>query len=186
MLYKVTAPTLFAKQVCCWSRFMRSHTVGHQSILDPTGSLPVYPSQATLVKDWSFGMGTGTASAELIAKYQQLNPDVEPNQILLPRRLRYKCCLFLCTMLPVFMYHPACVCIQCCLCLYTMPRETSWWNGVVQCADRIALLFMHAALHRPYQSDSLCMHASALTYSQFMITKLAVTAAAVRTRPFHS
>ncbi|KAA6423269.1 MAG: flagellar associated [Trebouxia sp. A1-2] len=69
-------------------RFMRSHTVGHQSILDPTGSLPVYPSQATLVKDWSFGMGTGTASAELIAKYQQLNPDVEPNQILLPRRLR--------------------------------------------------------------------------------------------------
>ncbi|DBA95272.1 TPA: Cilia- and flagella-associated protein 74 [Trebouxia sp. C0006] len=69
-------------------RFMRSHTVGHQSILDPTGSLPVYPSQATLVKDWSFGMGKGTASAELIAKYQQLNPDVEPNQILLPRRLR--------------------------------------------------------------------------------------------------
>jgi len=97
MLYKVTAPTLFAKPVCCWSRFMRSHTVGHQSILDPTGSLPVYPSQATLVKDWSFGMGKGTASAELIAKYQQLNPDVEPNQILLPRRLRYKCCMCLLT-----------------------------------------------------------------------------------------
>ncbi|DBA92223.1 hypothetical protein WJX77_001787 [Trebouxia sp. C0004] len=69
-------------------RFMRSHTVGHQSILDPTGNLPVYPSQATLVKDWSFGMGTGTVSAELIAKYQELNPDVEPSQILLPRRLR--------------------------------------------------------------------------------------------------
>lgn len=102
----------FAKQVCCWSRFMRSHTVGHQSILDPTGSLPVYPSQATLVKDWSFGLATGTASAELIAKYQQLNPDVEPNQILLPRRLRYRCCLCLCTMLPVFVYYAACVCIQ--------------------------------------------------------------------------
>ncbi len=68
---------------------MRSHTTGHQSILDPTGSLPVYPSQATLVKDWSFGMGTGAASAELIAKYQQLSPEVEPNQTLLPRRLRF-------------------------------------------------------------------------------------------------
>lgn len=86
---------------------MRSHTVSHQSILDPTGSLLVYPSQATLVKDWSFGMGTGTASAELIAKYQQLNPDVEPNQILLPRRLRYQCGLCLCTMLPVCVHNPA-------------------------------------------------------------------------------
>lgn len=70
-------------------RFMKSHTVGHQSILDPTGCLPVYPSQATLVKDWSFGLGTGSASAQLIAKYHQLNPEVEPNQTLLPRKLRY-------------------------------------------------------------------------------------------------
>lgn len=71
------------------SRFMRSHTVGHQSILDPTGNLPVYPSEATLVKNWSFGMGTGSVSAELIAKYQQLSPEVEPNDILIPRKLRY-------------------------------------------------------------------------------------------------
>lgn len=70
-------------------RFMRSHTVGHQSILDPTGNLPVYPSEATLVKDWSFGMGTGSVSAELIAKYQQLSPEVEPNDILIPRKVRY-------------------------------------------------------------------------------------------------
>ena len=68
---------------------MKSHTVGHQSILDPTGNLPVYPSEATLVKNWSFGMGSGSASAELIAKYQQLNPEVEPNDILIPRKLRY-------------------------------------------------------------------------------------------------
>lgn len=34
-------------------------------------------------------MGTGSATAELIAKYQQLNPEVEPNDILLPRKLRY-------------------------------------------------------------------------------------------------
>ena len=77
-------------------RFMRSHTVGHQSILDPTGNLPVYPSEATLVKDWSFGMGTGAVTAELIAKYQQLNPEVVPNEVLLPRKLRYallQCCL---------------------------------------------------------------------------------------------
>ena len=71
------------------ARFMKSHTVGHQTILDPTGLLPVYPSQATLVKDWSFGMGTGTATAQLIAKYQQLNPEVKPNWTLLPRKLRY-------------------------------------------------------------------------------------------------
>lgn len=68
---------------------MKSHTVGHQSILDPTGSLPVYPSEATMVKNWSFGMGTGAASAELIAKYQQLNPEVEPNETLLPCKLRF-------------------------------------------------------------------------------------------------
>ena len=67
---------------------MKAHTVGHQSILDPTGNLPVYPSQATLVKNWSFGMGTGKASAELIAKYQQLSPEIQPNQTLLPRKLR--------------------------------------------------------------------------------------------------
>lgn len=63
--------------------------MGHQSILDPTGNLPVYPSEATLVKNWSFGMGTGSVSAELIAKYQQLSPEVEPNDILIPRKLRY-------------------------------------------------------------------------------------------------
>lgn len=68
---------------------MKSHTVGHQSILDPTGNLPVYPSEAVQVKNWSFGMGTGSASAELIAKYQQLNPEVQPNDILIPRKLRY-------------------------------------------------------------------------------------------------
>lgn len=73
-------------------RFMRSHTVGHQTILDPTGNQPVYPSQATLVKDWSFGMGTGAASTQLIAKYHQLSPDVQPNQTLLPQKLRCCCC----------------------------------------------------------------------------------------------
>ena len=67
---------------------MKAHTRGHQSILDPTGNLPIYPSQATLVKDWSFGMGTGKVSAELIAKYQQLSPEVEANETLLPRKLR--------------------------------------------------------------------------------------------------
>ena len=79
---------LHLEQLPCVPRFMTSHTVGHQSILDPTGSLPAYPSEATLVKDWGFGMGTGAASAELLAKYQQLNPEVAANDTLLPRKLR--------------------------------------------------------------------------------------------------
>ena len=68
-------------------RFMRSHTREHQSILDPTGRLPVPPSEATLVKRWDFGMGT-TATDELVAQYRQLHPEVEAADVLLPRSLR--------------------------------------------------------------------------------------------------
>ena len=66
---------------------MRSHTREHQSILDPTGRLPVPPSEATLVKRWDFGMAT-TATDDLVAQYQQLHPDVEAADVLLPRILR--------------------------------------------------------------------------------------------------
>lgn len=34
-------------------------------------------------------MGTGSVSAELLAKYQHLSPEVEPNDTLIPRKLRY-------------------------------------------------------------------------------------------------
>ena len=68
-------------------RFMRSHTREHQSILDPTGRLPVPPSEATLVKRWDFGMAT-TATDELVAQYRQLHPEVEAAGVLLPRKLR--------------------------------------------------------------------------------------------------
>lgn len=67
---------------------MKSHTVGHQTILDPTSTLPVYPSQATQFKDWSFGMGRGNVTEELISKYQQLSPEVLPSELLIPNRLR--------------------------------------------------------------------------------------------------
>lgn len=67
---------------------MKGHTVGHQTILDPTGNLPVYPSQATLVKGWSFGMGQGHVTEELLSKFQQLSPEVQPSQTLIPNRLR--------------------------------------------------------------------------------------------------
>lgn len=63
--------------------------MGHQTILDPTSTLPVYPSQATQVKDWSFGTGRGNVTEDLLAKYHQLSPEVQPSQVLIPNRLRY-------------------------------------------------------------------------------------------------
>lgn len=46
--------------------YMRSHTLTHQAILNPTSRVPVYPSEAVLVKPVAFGLGR--ASPEAVRK----------------------------------------------------------------------------------------------------------------------
>lgn len=46
--------------------YMRSHTLAHQAILNPTSRVPVYPSDAVLVKPVGFGLGR--ASPEAVRK----------------------------------------------------------------------------------------------------------------------
>ncbi|GLI70333.1 hypothetical protein VaNZ11_015289 [Volvox africanus] len=66
--------------------YMRTHTLAGTTMLDPTGRLPVFPSQATVVKDARFGQGT--APPELLSKQlARLGPEV-PKQLLLPAKYR--------------------------------------------------------------------------------------------------
>ncbi|KAK9824707.1 hypothetical protein WJX72_012557 [[Myrmecia] bisecta] len=66
--------------------FMRAHTASGQTLLDPTGRLPVPPSQAAAIKTWGFGLGK--ASPTILAKYQRLDPEVAASDLLLPRKYR--------------------------------------------------------------------------------------------------
>jgi hypothetical protein len=46
--------------------YMRTHTLSKQALLDPTSRLPVFPSDAVLVKPAAFGLGR--ASPEAVVK----------------------------------------------------------------------------------------------------------------------
>lgn len=43
--------------------YMRTHTLTHQAILNPTSRVPVYPSEAVLVKPVGFGLGRSSPEA---------------------------------------------------------------------------------------------------------------------------
>jgi hypothetical protein len=43
--------------------YMRAHTCTHQAILNPTSRVPVYPSDAVLVKPVGFGLGRSSPEA---------------------------------------------------------------------------------------------------------------------------
>ncbi|EFJ53186.1 hypothetical protein VOLCADRAFT_86216 [Volvox carteri f. nagariensis] len=66
--------------------YMRTHTATGSAMLDPTGRLPVFPSQVTVVKDARFGQG-GAPSALLAQQMARLGPQA-PKQLLLPAKYR--------------------------------------------------------------------------------------------------
>lgn len=69
--------------------YMRAHTLTHQAILDPTSRVPVYPSDAVLVKPVGFGLGRSSPEAvrKVAAKHGQGAVDLE-DCLLLPSKYR--------------------------------------------------------------------------------------------------
>eukprot|EP00217_Crustomastix_stigmatica_P004654 CAMPEP_0183788912 /NCGR_PEP_ID=MMETSP0803_2-20130417/57_1 /TAXON_ID=195967 /ORGANISM="Crustomastix stigmata, Strain CCMP3273" /LENGTH=1256 /DNA_ID=CAMNT_0026033063 /DNA_START=154 /DNA_END=3921 /DNA_ORIENTATION=+ len=60
--------------------YMITHTKDGSDILDPTGRVPVFPSHATTVKTWAFGLGS--ADARIVAAVQEHYNEV-PCELLL-------------------------------------------------------------------------------------------------------
>jgi hypothetical protein len=70
--------------------YMRTHTLTHQAILNPTSRVPVYPSDAVLVKPVGFGLGRASPEAvpKVAAKHGPGAVDLQDCP-LLPRQYRW-------------------------------------------------------------------------------------------------
>lgn len=70
--------------------YMRSHTLSHQVLLDPTSRVPVYASDAVLVKPAGFGLGRSSPEilAKVAAKHAGQDLDLQ-DSLLLPRKYRW-------------------------------------------------------------------------------------------------
>lgn len=67
--------------------YMQAHTVGGVSMLDPTGRVQPFPSEAVVVKTRRFGRG-GAPEEVLQQQLQRLGDDTQPKQLLLPAKYR--------------------------------------------------------------------------------------------------
>ena len=74
--------------VCKICRYMLEHTSKHVPLVDPTGRLPVAPSDATVSVPKSFGLGNSTPRA--LALQEASFPNAGVSGSLLPRKLRYQ------------------------------------------------------------------------------------------------
>lgn len=70
--------------------YMRTHTLTHQAILNPTSRVPVYPSEAVLVKPVGFGLGRSSLEAvrKVAAKHGARAVDLQDCP-LLPSQYRW-------------------------------------------------------------------------------------------------
>lgn len=70
--------------------YMRSHTLTHQAVLNPTSRVPVYPSEAVLVKPVAFGLGRASPEAvgKVAARHAAGSVDLQDCP-LLPSKYRY-------------------------------------------------------------------------------------------------
>ncbi|GAX76218.1 hypothetical protein CEUSTIGMA_g3662.t1 [Chlamydomonas eustigma] len=67
-------------------QYMLKNTVGHKSMLDPTGHFNPDPSSVTNFKTKDFGMGG--ADPSLLALMTRRHPEVEPKDLLMPSKFK--------------------------------------------------------------------------------------------------
>lgn len=70
--------------------YMRTHTLMHHAILNPTSRVPAYPSEAVLVKPVGFGLGRSSPEAvrKVAAKHGPRAVDLQ-DCLLLPSQHRW-------------------------------------------------------------------------------------------------
>lgn len=85
---KIYEPSVKLWMVCKICRYMLEHTTAHVLLVDPTGRLPVAPSDATVSIPKSFGLGNSTPRA--LALQEASFPKAGLLDSLLPRKLRYQ------------------------------------------------------------------------------------------------
>jgi hypothetical protein len=68
--------------------YMLSHTREHVTMLDPAGHATILPSKASTFKTKDFGLGH--ADPTLLAEMQNLHPDVNPKELLLPAKYHHE------------------------------------------------------------------------------------------------
>ncbi|KAF5843500.1 hypothetical protein DUNSADRAFT_14416, partial [Dunaliella salina] len=66
--------------------YMKNTTVNHSVLLDPTGRMPVHPSQAVVAKTNTFGSGRSTQA--LLDRMTQKHPDIKAKDLLVPVKYR--------------------------------------------------------------------------------------------------